>query len=356
MLATLVRSLPRAGYVYEPKWDGFRALVFKDGSDVDIRSRNDKKLARYFPELVDAVRALGANEVVLDGEIVVAAGDGLDFAALMSRLHPATSRVDRLRDETPAAFVAFDLLAIGDADLRDRPFSERRARLEVLLGRASANLLLTPATADPDVAEHWLARFRSRGIDGVIAKSPSMPYSPGRRTMVKVKHELTADVVVAGARFTMAADPKGGERPIVGSLLLGLHDERGQLVHIGVVSQLTRARRAEMAAEVARDIVALEGHPWEGGFGLERSPLGRLAGSAGRWSPDEMVRDWVPLRPTRVCEIAYDTIDDHRLRYPARFLRWRPDRVAASCGFDQLDSPPGAANDPRAVLWPAPAP
>jgi ATP-dependent DNA ligase len=350
MLATLVRELPASGYVYEPKWDGFRALVFKDGRDIDIRSRNDKKLARYFPELVDAVRALAPQHLVLDGEIVVAVPGGLDFAALMSRLHPATSRVDRLREETPAAFVAFDMLACEDADLRDRPFSERRARLEALFQSSSSTpreIILTPATTDSAVAAEWLRQFRSRGIDGVVAKSPAMPYSPGRRTMVKVKHQLTADVVVAGARLS-AEQP----RPVVSSLLLGLHDEHGQLVHIGVVSQLTRAMRAELAALLAPDIVPLEGHPWEHGFGLERSPLGRLAGSAGRWSPSEMIRDWVPLRPHRVCEIAYDTVDDRRLRYPARFVRWRPDRSAASCGFDQLETRKGANHDPRAVLWP----
>jgi ATP-dependent DNA ligase len=207
MLAKLERTLPLSGYVYEPKWDGFRALVFKDGSDVDIRSRNDRKLARYFPELVDATVALEPERIVLDGEIVIAAGGGLDFAALMARLHPAASRVDRLRVETPAAFVAFDILAIGDEDLRAAPFAARRARLERLLAGEVVlprEIILTPATADPEVAADWLARFRSRGIDGVVAKSPSMPYSPGRRTMVKVKHERTADVVVAGARFMAA--------------------------------------------------------------------------------------------------------------------------------------------------------
>ncbi len=342
MLAKLERSLPRSGYVYEPKWDGFRALVFKDGDSVDIRSRNDRKLARYFPEVVDAVLALAAPRIVLDGEIVVAAEGGLDFAALMSRLHPSSTRVDRLRAETPAAFVAFDLLAMGDEDLRAAPFAERRKRLVAMLGAnesRSPSIILTPATDDPDVAATWLAQFRSRGIDGVIAKAPSMPYSPGRRTMIKVKHERTADVVVAGARFVDAG---------VASLLLGLHDPAGALVHIGVVSQLTKARRRELATELVPLLTTLEGHSWEHGFRLEASPLGRLAGSAGRWIPGEMVPDWVPLRAERVCEVTYDTVDGHRLRYPARFVRWRPDRDPASCGFEQLE---GSSGDPRAFLW-----
>jgi ATP-dependent DNA ligase len=365
MLAKLARTLPTSGYVYEPKWDGFRAIVFKDGADIDIRSRNDRKLARYFPEIVEAVRALPVERVVLDGELVIATKGGLDFAALMARLHPAASRVHRLRDETPAAFVAFDAIAIGDEDLRAATFAERRARLEALLdrdgrdGRAGRDprdprdgalgraIILTPATSDPAVAARWLERFRSRGIDGVVAKSPSMPYSPGKRTMVKVKHQRTADVVLAGARF-MAA-PNAGRTPIVASLLLGLVDERGDLVHVGVASQLTAARRAELAAELVPLVTTLEGHPWERGLGLEPSPLGRLAGSAGRWSPDEMDRDWVPLRPERVCEVAYDTVDGHRLRYPARLVRWRPDRDPASCRFEQLD---GSDADPKEILWP----
>jgi ATP-dependent DNA ligase len=354
MLAKLERALPRSGYVYEPKWDGFRALIFKDGDEVDVRSRNDRKLARYFPEIVEAIRALPVRELVLDGELVIAAEGGLDFAALMARLHPAASRVDRLRVETPAAFVAFDVLAIGDEDLRARPFVERRARLEAMLGDGVAlprEIVLTPATSDPDVAEDWLARFRSRGIDGVVAKAPTMPYSPGRRAMVKVKHERTADVVVAGARLALdreAGGSSGRPRAVVASLLLGLFEQPERLVHIGVVSQLARSRRVELASELAPLLTELAGHPWEHGFGLDASPLGRLAGSAGRWAPGEMELDWGPLRPERVCEIAFDTVDGHRLRHPARFVRWRPDREPASCRFDQLD---GAVGDPRAFLW-----
>ncbi len=344
MLAKLERTLPRTGYVYEPKWDGFRALVFRDGEAVDIRSRNDKKLGRYFPEIVDAVRTLSESSLVLDGELVIPKGNGLDFAALMARLHPAASRVEELRRAMPASFVAFDLLAVGDRDLRREPFLERRQILAGLLDRSAGPIVLTPSTEDPNIAAIWLDEFSSRGIDGVVAKSPALSYMPGKRAMVKVKQERTADVVVAGLRL-MVTSP--GESPTVGSLLLGLYDDEHRLVHIGVVSQLTKSRRHELGRELAPLATQLAGHPWEHGFGLERSPLGRLAGSAGRWSPDEMERDWIPLRPERVCEVAYDTIDEHRLRYPARFVRWRPDRAASSCGFDQLEA---ASGDVRAFL------
>lgn len=330
MLAKLSRELPRSGFRYEPKWDGFRALVFRDGNDVDIRSRNDKKLARYFPEVTEAALALPCRDVALDGEIIVVRDSGLDFAALMSRLHPAASRVDKLRRETPAAFVAFDLLALDGEDLRARPMAERRARLEALMRDAPTDLFATPQTADPGVAAEWLASFTGNGVDGVVAKDPASPYVPGARRMIKVKRERTADCVVAGVRL-LSLDP-----PTIGSLLLGLYDEHGALVHLGVASQLTKERRLSFAAELLPLATKLEGHPWERGFGLEASPLGRLSGSAGRWSPDEMERDWIPVRPTRVCEVAYDILDGHRLRFPARFVRWREDRDASSCTFEQL--------------------
>lgn len=330
MLAKLSRELPRSGFRYEPKWDGFRALVFRDGDDVDVRSRNDKKLARYFPEVVEAVRALSCRDVVLDGEIIVVAESGLDFAALMSRLHPAASRVDKLRRETPAAFVAFDVLALDGEDLRSHPLSERRARLEALLRDHPTDLFATPQTDDADLAAEWLAVFTGRGVDGVVAKDPSSLYAPGQRRMIKVKRERTADCVVAGIRL-LSLDP-----PAIGSLLLGLYDERGALVHLGVASQLTKERRLAFFRELAPYVTALAGHPWEHGFGLDASPLGRLSGSAGRWSPDDMERDWIPVRPTRVCEVAYDIMDGRRLRFPARFVRWRDDRDPSSCTFEQV--------------------
>jgi ATP-dependent DNA ligase len=352
MLAKLERALPSGDFVYEPKWDGFRALVFRNGDDVDIRSRHDKKLARYFPEIVEAIRTLGEPKLVLDGELVIPSGENLDFAALMARLHPAASRVEQLRMRTPAVFVAFDVLALGERDLRSAAFAQRReALLELFEGAPRGRVVLTPATSDPNIARTWLTDFSSRGIDGVVAKAPSLPYSPGKRAMIKVKHERTADVVVAGMR--LLGTPGDRATYHVGSLLLGVYDAHARLVHVGVVSQLPKARRFELFAELAPLATDLEGHPWQAGFGLERSPLGRLAGSAGRWAPD-MTPDWLPLAPVRVCEVSYTTIDEHRFRYPARFVRWRPDRDPRSCGFEQLepsaDAHPNRRGDVSALL------
>jgi ATP-dependent DNA ligase len=277
---------------------------------------------------------------VLDGELVVLAGGALDFAALMARLHPAASRAARLARETPAVFVAFDALVVGGEDLRARGFAVRRARLERLLRRTpSPHVVPTPATDDPAVARAWFARFRGNGVDGVVAKDRTRRYEPGRRTMVKVKAARTADCVVAGFRHF------AGETAVA-SLLLGLHDG-GRLVHFGVASQFRETDRRALFAELRPLVVPLVGHPWEEGFGLERSPLGRLHGAAGRWSPAEMEPDWIPVRPARVCEVAYDVVDGRRLRYPARFVRWRPDRDPGSCRLDQLDD---AAADVRALL------
>jgi ATP-dependent DNA ligase len=338
MLARLSRELPVGDYVYEPKWDGFRCLAFRGGpADVDLRSRNQRPLARYFPELVEALRAL--PPAVLDGEIVVVGRAGFDFAALLSRLHPSASRVERLARETPAAFVAFDLIAVGEEDLRPRPFDERRARLEALLAGAPAPLRLTPATHDPAVARGWLQRIRG-GIDGVVAKRRDSPYAPGRRAMVKVKPERTADCVVAGLR-TFSAEPA------VASLLLGLWDGAGALRHVGVASSFPEDERRALFATLAPLAVPLPGHPWEHGFNVGHAPTGRLAGSAGRWDPREMTLDWIPLSPERVVEVAYDRTDDLRFRHPARLVRWRPDRDAASCALEQL-----AAEAPEATRAP----
>ena len=326
MLGRLSRGLPRGGHVYEPKWDGFRCVAFVDGGDVDLRSRHDRPLARYFPELVEGLRALGAR-VVLDGEIVLAGS--FDFPTLMGRLHPAKSRADRLAVEAPAVYVAFDLPALGDEDLRDVPFAERRARLETLSPAPPVHV--TPATADPDVAAQWLERFQGAGIDGVIAKPVDARYEPGARLLVKVKRERTADCVVAGLRFHAG-------RPMVGSLLLGLYDDRDELVHVGVVSQFPEARRRELLEELRPLAVPLERHPWRHGYSLQGGETGRLPGAAGRWDPNEMPLDWVPLAIERVAEVAYDQVDRGRFRHPARFRRWRPDRVPRSCRFDQLDA------------------
>ncbi len=320
MLARLARALPAGDYLYEPKWDGFRCLAFA-GDDVELRSRHDRPLARYFPELAGAMRGLDA---VLDGEIV-----GRDFSALLGRLHPAASRVTRLVDESPAWFVAFDVLAARGRDLTGAPFRERRALLEELLAERGPRLVLTPATDDVETAADWLERFTGRGLDGVVAKPTGMTYQPGRRVMVKVKRERTADCVVAGVR------PYAQERSI-GSLLLGLHDEAGVLRHVGVCSSFSRERRRELGDELRALLVPLAGHPWEHGFGLGPSPTGRLPGAAGRWDPSEMSRDWLPVAPARVVEVAYDQLDGRRFRHAARFVRWRPDREPASCTFDQL--------------------
>ena len=331
MLAKLVRELPAGDYVYEPKWDGFRCLAFRARAEVDLRSRHGRPLARYFPELASAFASIDEPRFALDGEVLVLTDGRFDFAALMARLHPAPARVRMLAQRTPAIFVAFDLLGVGGDDLRGRPFAERRARLAELLANGGPPLFPTPATTDRELASRWLADFRGGGLDGVVAKPCGLRYEGGRRAMLKVKHERTADCVVAGARLN--AEPLE-----VASLLLGLYGPDGRLEHIGVVSSLARATRARLVADLAPLAVALEGHPWQDGFLLAGGPTGRLKGAAGRWEPG-MTMDWVPLAPERVCEVAYTQLDGHRLRHPAKLVRWRPDRDAASCRIEQLDEP-----------------
>ena len=316
MLAKLQRELPLGDYLYEPKWDGFRCLAVAGG---ELYSRHGKPLARYFPEITEALDAL-PERCVLDGELF-----SLDFAALLGRLHPAPSRVRRLALETPATFVAFDLLALGDEDLRARPFAERRARLERL--PFAHPLHLTPATDDPARAAQWLDRGE-RGIDGVVAKPRAVTYQPGRRVLIKVKKERTLDCVLAGFRGF-------ADQPVVRSLLLGLY-RGGELLHVGVVASFPLVERRRLLLQLKPLIVPIAGHPWEHGFGLGPSPLGRLKGAAGRWDPREMELDWIPLRPERVCEVAYDQVDEGRFRHAARFRRWRPDREADSCRIEQL--------------------
>jgi ATP-dependent DNA ligase len=328
MLARLAPELPVGEYAYEPKWDGFRCLAFRDGDAVDLRSRHDRPLARYFPEVVEALRAIPEPSFVLDGEIVPAGPDGFDFAALMARLHPAASRVERLRHELPAAYVAFDLLAIGTDSLLDRSFADRRSRLERLLASPPAGITLTPATREPETAGRWLRELTGTGVDGVVAKPLADRYAPGRRTMTKVKRERTADCVVAGARLF------AGERG-VSSLLLGLYDDADALRHVGVVTAFTAADRRSLVGELLPHVVPLEAHPWRDGFLIGASPLGRLKGSAGRWTPD-MEHDWIPLDGSLVAEVAFDQVDVDRFRHPARFRRWRPDRDPLSCRLDQI--------------------
>ena len=330
MLARLTRELPEGDFSYEPKWDGFRAIAFRDGGEVEIRSRHDRPLARYFPEVLRGLVALSEPRLVLDGEIVLPAqaGRSFDFAALMSRLHPAPSRVARLSAEAPGEFIVFDLLAVGDDDLRETPFSARRERLEGVLAAAPPSIRLTPATRDLAVARDWFERFGGGGVDGIVAKAIDAPYEPGRRAMLKVKRERAAECVLAGVRLIPG-------RRTVSSLLLGLYDLDGDLRHVGVVTQLPSAERAALIDELRPLVMPLADHPWRNGFLIGRSPLGRLKGSAARWTPD-MEHDWVPLRLDRVVEVAFDQVDVDRFRHPARFLRWRPDRVPASCSLDQI--------------------
>jgi ATP-dependent DNA ligase len=328
MLAALQRELPIGAYLYEPKWDGVRCLAFVENGQVDLRSRHGRPLARYFPELVAALAAL-AHDVVLDGEIVIVGDQGFDFAALLNRTHPAASRVARLSQDTPATFIAFDLLALDGVALGS--FAERRRALLGVVAE-TARVRATPATDDPSLASRWLDHI-GPGIDGVVAKALDLPYQPGKRAMIKIKRARTADCVLAGFRVLGSA-----AHPAVSSLLLGLW-EGTELRHVGVCSQFTRERRRELLRELAPLVVKLEEHPWERGFNVGRSPMGRLPGSAGRWDPDEMVRDWIPVRSERVVEVSYDHIDGQRFRHPAHFVRWRPDREASSCTFEQLPHP-----------------
>jgi ATP-dependent DNA ligase len=328
MLARSAPSLPTGDrWRYEPKWDGFRCLVFRAGDTVVLQSRNERPLGRYFPELAEAFAGAGPSPMVLDGEILVRRDGRWDFDALLRRIHPAASLVTRLAAETPASFVAFDLLAT-DRDLRGQAFARRRAELEELLDDPPAPLAVTPATADPAAATVWLDAPPGQGIDGVVAKDLSSVYEPGRRTMVKVKRVRTADCVVAG--FRVATGDPG-----VASLLLGLYDEAGELHHVGVAASFTTRRRRELLDELAPAAVSLADHPWAEGFALEGGAAGRLAGSAGRWAPG-MPLDWVPVRPERVCEVTYTHRDGRRWRHPVRFVRWRPDRDPRSCTFDQF--------------------
>ncbi len=334
MLAKVADALPPEGDVlYEPKWDGFRALVFRKRGQVYLQSRDLRPLDRYFPDLQAALAARLPGSCVLDGEIVIATGSGLDFDALQLRLHPAASRVAMLAARTPASFIAFDLLAAGRRNLMALPQAERRARLEELLAGAEPPLHLTPMTRDRRVALDWLDRFEGAGLDGVIAKPASLPYLPGKRAMLKIKHVRTADCVVAGFRFH-----KSGE-DAVGSLLLGLHDDAGVLQHVGVTSSFTMAARRTLLKELAPlRRKALRNHPWQDWQG-EAAARRRMPGGRSRWSAGKDLT-WEPLRPERVCEVKYDHLQGDRFRHAATFLRWRPDKPPEACRYDQLETVP----------------
>ncbi len=332
MLAKLARELPAPdGLVYEPKWDGFRCIVFRDGDEVVLGSRNERPLDRYFPELVEALRRELPPRCVVDGEIVIAGPGGLDFDALLQRIHPAASRIRMLAEQTPASFVAFDLLATGDEDLRPRPFAERRAALEAALAGAHPPVHLTPATRDSAVATDWFHRFEGAGLDGVVAKRVDQPYRENERVMLKVKHARTADCVVAGFRWHKS----GG---VVGSLLLGLYDDSGTLHHVGVASGFSAARQRELVAELQPlQEGALDGHPWAAWAEAAHDPGGRVPGGASRWNAGRDL-SWEPLRPERVAEVAYDHLQGDRFRHATSFVRWRPDRDPRSCTYAQLDA------------------
>jgi ATP-dependent DNA ligase len=330
MLAKSVPSIP-AGASYEPKWDGFRSIVFRDGDEVEFGSRNERPMTRYFPELVEAVKAELPERCVIDGEIVLATGGGLDFEALQQRIHPAASRVSMLSEKTPASFIAFDLLALGEQDFTGRPFSERRAALSAALAHAAPPIHLTPATVDLDVARRWFTEFEGAGLDGVIAKPLAGSYQPDKRVMFKIKHERTADCVVAGYRVH-----KSGPDAI-GSLMLGLYTEQGVLNSIGVIGAFPMARRRELFAELQPLVTDFDEHPWnwaahEAG---ERTPR---KGEGSRWNGGKDL-SFVPLRPELVVEVRYDHMEGDRFRHTAQFNRWRPDRTPASCSYEQLEQP-----------------
>ena len=332
MLAKSVKTIPTGDYLYEPKWDGFRCIAFRDGDEVELASRGEKPLTRYFPEVVEALKANLPQRVVVDGEVVIATGDRLDFEALLQRIHPAKSRVDRLAAETPASFVAFDLLAVDDESLLATPFAARRARLEQVMSKASSPVFLTPSTDDVDVATRWFEVFEGAGLDGVVAKPTEGGYQPDVRAMSKIKHERTADCVVAGYRWH-----KSG--PVVGSLLLGLYAEDGSLQHVGVSASFTMKRRAELVDELAAYAVEdPAGHPWAAWAQAEAHGKDRLPGAVSRWNAKKDL-SWVPLRPDLVVEVAYDHMEGSRFRHTAQWRRWRPDREPASCTYEQLQSP-----------------
>jgi ATP-dependent DNA ligase len=339
MLAKASDALPDGdGWLYEPKWDGFRAIVFRDGDEVYTQSRDLKPLDRYFPELAGPLRASLPERCVVDGEVVIARDGALDFEALLLRIHPAASRVNMLAGESPSSFIAWDLLAIGDEDLRATDQGARRERLEAALSKVAPPVHLTPATRDRSMAADWFDRFEGAGLDGVVAKRLDAPYQPGKRAMLKIKHQRTADCVVAGFRWH-----KNGPGTHIGSLLLGLFDDAGHLNHVGITSSFSWDRRAELATELAplREN-AVEGHPWQewaewAGWGDAEASGQRLPGATSRWNRGKDL-SWEPLRAERVVEVAYDHLQGNRFRHATTFKRWRPDKPPAACRYDQLET------------------
>jgi ATP-dependent DNA ligase len=339
MLSKAADALPKGeGWQFEPKWDGFRTLVFRDREEILLQSRDEKPMNRYFPELLGPLGDALPERCVLDGEIVIVGPAGLDFEALLLRIHPAASRVKLLAEQTPASFVAWDLLALDAEDLRGMPLAHRRERLERALAGAGRSVHLSPATRDRALAEDWFRRFEGAGLDGVMAKRLDAPYRAGERSMIKVKHTRTADCVVAGFRWH-----KEGKGTRVGSLLLGLYDDEGTLHHVGVVAAFTTAVRKQLVAELAplRER-ALARHPWRGWSEAQEEgavPGQRLPGATSRWNRGKDL-SWEPLRPERVCEVAYDHMQGDRFRHAAHFVRWRTDKRPQDCRYDQLEVTP----------------
>jgi ATP-dependent DNA ligase len=334
MLAKAVATIP-ADASYEPKWDGFRSICFRDGDEVELGSRNERPMTRYFPELVAALAAELPERCVVDGEIVIATDHGLDFEALQQRIHPADSRVRLLAEQTPASFIAFDLLALGDADLTGRPFAERRAQLVDALAGAGPSVHITPATTDHAEAERWFTEFEGAGLDGVVAKPLDGTYQQDKRVMFKIKHVRTADCVLAGLRWHKTSTP---EQPLVGSLLLGLY-HNAKLQHVGVIGAFPAKRRAELVDEL--EPLRLTGddtHPWQEWTNAEAHQGQRLPGAVSRWNAQKDL-SFVPLRPERVIEVKYEHMEGTRFRHLAHFVRWRDDRTPASCTYEQLDQP-----------------
>ena len=339
MLSAAADALPGGpGWQFEPKWDGFRTLVFRDGDEILLQSRDEKPMNRYFPELLAPLARTLPPRCVLDGEVVIVGAAGLDFEALLLRIHPAASRVKLLAAQSPASYVAWDVLALEDDDLREVPLAARRERLEQALTRATPPVHLSPATRDRALAEDWFRRFEGAGLDGVMAKRLDAPYRPGERTMIKVKHARTADCVVAGYRWH-----KKGPGTMVGSLLLGLYDEEGTLHHVGVTAAFTNAARKQLVTDLAplREN-ALDHHPWRDWATAEEDPGAdgqRMPGATSRWNRGKDL-SWEPLRPERVCEVAYDHMQGSRFRHAAHFVRWRPDKRPQDCRYDQLEVTP----------------
>ena len=337
MLATSVPAIP-PGASYEPKWDGFRSICFRDGDEVEFGSRNERPLTRYFPELVAAAAAELPPRCVIDGEIVIAADHGLDFEALQQRIHPAASRVRLLSGQTPASFIAFDLLALDDRDLTGEPFEVRRAALGGALSGCGPGFHVTPATTDIDIARRWFDDFEGAGLDGVVAKPLSLPYSQDKRVMFKTKHQRTADCVVAGYRVH-----KSGA-DAVGSLLLGLHKDDGTLASVGVIGAFPLAKRRELLTELHSLVTTFDDHPWRWAGPTDGESAGPRKNETSRWNAGKDL-SFVPLRPERVVEVRYDHMEGDRFRHTAQFNRWRPDRDPRSCTFAQLEQPPAFSLD-----------